>query len=427
MRVLWFVNAPFPAVLQHLGLSSAGQKAWWMPALADQLALHSQTDLAVVWVSPMLSHEIVFDRGSTRYFCLPASGGPRSRQQSIVSKLRSQVRLPDRTCELQVCCRIIDDFKPDVIHVHGTEDFYGLIAGLTARPLIISLQGILTPYLRDYWGSLRPWRRVLYPGALSQWWWMRQAAHREREIIEKTRFFLGRTSWDRTQLAQLNSRAQYFHVGEILRSPFYGTCWSLQKAQRHRIYTTASATPYKGIDCLIDAVGLLRGRFEDVEATVGGDFPNRDYAAYLHQKIRKAGLEDAFQFVGYLETGSIVEQLRLAHVFVLPSYIDNSPNALCEAQVAGVPCVGSFVGGVPSLISDGDSGLTFSKGNPEELAARLQRIFEDDALTVALSRGGRRTALARHDPNTVVTELLHAYEAVHRETSNGMEMFSDAI
>lgn len=47
----------------------------------------------------------------------------------------------------------------------------------------------------------------------------------------------------------------------------------------------------------------------------------------------------------------MIEQYLKAHIFVCPSSVENSPNSLGEAQLLGVPCIGSIAGGIPSMLS----------------------------------------------------------------------------
>jgi len=54
----------------------------------------------------------------------------------------------------------------------------------------------------------------------------------------------------------------------------------------------------------------------------------------------------------------MVESLKTANVFVLPSILENSPNSLAEAQILGVPCVTTFAGGTIDYVKDGLTGLS---------------------------------------------------------------------
>ena len=155
-------------------------------------------------------------------------------------------------------CDLVGQWKPDLIHVHGTEGVFGL---LTARnmvtcPTVISLQGLLGPYSEwyRYFGNssfmdiVRMHRLLEIPlmrGQLAGFLRFRKLAKREREIIAGNRCFMGRTAWDRAYVRALNPSAQYFHGGELLREAFWRGEWDIGGIRRHRIIFTNAGHPEK--------------------------------------------------------------------------------------------------------------------------------------------------------------------------------------
>ena len=121
--------------------------------------------------------------------------------------------------------------------------------------------------------------------------------------------------------------------------------------------------------------------------------------------------------LGALNAEEMVEELVKSHVFVSPSFIDNSPNAVCEAQLLGMPVISTYTGGVPSLIEEGRTGLFFPTGDAPMLAARIREVFEDDALAVRLGEQSHEVACVRHDPDTVVKQVLFAYENIMKKSA----------
>ena len=217
-------------------------------------------------------------------------------------------------------------------------------------------------------------------------------AKREREIIAGNRFFMGRTAWDRAYIRAVNPSAQYFHGGELLREAFWQERWSIGRIRRHRvIFTNAGGYPRKGTELLLEAVKLLKPDYPDIQVAIAGGISRRSgYGRYVRRRIAELG--DASIELGQLNAEEMVREMTGSHVFVSPSFIDNSPNAVCEAQLLGMPVVSTYTGGVPSLIEHGRTGLSLPTGDAPMLAARLREVFEDDDLAARLGSQAREVA-----------------------------------
>jgi glycosyltransferase involved in cell wall biosynthesis len=330
---------------------------------------------------------------------------------------------------LSVCGDIVNAWEPDLVHIHGTEGPFGL---LTARsiikcPAIISLQGLLGPCAEWYrfFGNrslleivqMHRWLEVLrLRGQWSGFLQIRKNAKREKEIIGGNRFFMGRTAWDRAYIHELTPTSMYYHEGRFLREPFWQRTWSLETAKRHRLLFTNAKHPRKGTEVLIDAVRILRPDYPDIHVCLAGGIPHRTgYGRHLRRKMLEVG--NCVTELGALNAEQLTGELIKTHVFVHPSFIDNSPNSVAEAQLLGMPVVATYTGGVPSLIEDGRTGLFSPTGDAFMLAARIREIFEDDDLAVRLGSQAREVAVRRHDPDVIVNEILAVYEDVLRRSN----------
>lgn len=330
---------------------------------------------------------------------------------------------------LRTCRDLVDEWKPDLVHIHGTEQHFGLLGarGMIGCPSLISLQGLLGPCSEwySYFGNrslteiICMHRFLEFPALRGHWmgyWKTRRGAKREREIVRGNHFFMGRTAWDRAHVKALSPAAHYFHGGELLREAFWQKRWKLDQAQQHRIIFTNAGHPRKGTEVLVEAVKLLQPEFPDIQVSIAGYISRRSgYGRYIRKRINQ--LTGVAVELGQLNAGQMAEELAKSHVFVSPSFIENSPNAVCEAQLVGVPVVSTYTGGVPSLVEEGLTGLFFPTGDAPMLAARLREVFEDDALALRLSEQSHTIASQRHDPDSVVQQVLAAYEDVLRKTT----------
>ncbi len=406
MRVLWFSNVPLEAHDKHFGRSSQGS-GWWMRGLLDAVRSHPGLELGVVAALPS-AKEVEFVDAGVRYFVVPYSGRGHENDLRLAQSAAGLVR----------------HFAPDLVHFHGTEQAFGLASalGLISTPAVTSIQGLHGPYEKHVWGGLSILEVAMTHGpreiiTRSGLWHVRQlrraGARREEVIIRAVDAVLGRTEWDRAHTWRIAPNVPYYHVGEVLRSDFSEVEWDANKCARHRIVVTNASSPMRGFEVVLDAVKLLVTEFPGIEVRLAaGGLDRSGYGRRLRGRIARLGLESRIRLLGWLDGPALSAELAKAHCFVLASYVENSPNSLCEAMVAGLPCVATFTGGVPSLVVPDETGLLFPIGESTLLAHHIRRVFVDDELACRLGRAARATARERHNPQGVAVALMAAYEAV---------------
>jgi len=411
MKALWFTNIPMPAMDRRMGTTTQGS-GYWMVSLLNALSQADGITLGVVTAWPGAG-DLRFEEDGIAYF--------------VIGQPRGTSHLDDRAKDLKKCLEIIGDWQPDIVHVHGTERFYGRLAGeasLTA-PVAISIQGLLTQIVPRFFGNMalfdivnshRPSQFIRGYGLLHEYLRVKKASRREAAIIRSAGAFLGRTRWDHAHVAALNPGAQYYQVNETMRSDFHESQWDLSHVERHSIIFTNARNPLRNIETVLEAMRILDGRYKDVSLRLAGSSdPGSGYGKHLRRLIGKHSMEGRVRMLGYIDERTMVDSMLRSHVFCNASLVENSPNSLCEAQLLGMPCVGSFTGGIPSLINDGSTGLLFPATDASLLADSLSRIFADDSLARSLGRAARQAAKERHDPDAVVRQLLSAYIEIKQD------------
>jgi len=408
VRVLWFTNCLLPAVVRRQGLPVKGS-GFWMSALLRALESDSEVNIAVVTAAPDVS-DFAFQNKSIQYFVI----GQKNRRISLKDCDRR---------DIEKCKDVVHRFKPDLIHVHGTERFYGLLSADNhiGVPTLVTLQGHLKSVVRSYWNDLAArdiitmhglLQLLLLRGSIRVFLMLKKRAGTEDHILRKNRFFSGRTQWDRSQLYLMNPKAKYFHIGEILRSDFYNRHWDYDSCDRHTIIFTNANSPIRGVKTLLVAVSDLKKDFKNIRLRLVGTGGSDGYRKFLTQQVHKLKLSGHVDFVDYLGAGDVASLLEKSHVFVIASTNENSPNSLCEAQLVGLPCIASNAGGITSLVEDEKTGLLFPPGNAGRLAAQIQKVFNNKALASNLGKEARKAASLRHAPRAVVKQLKEAYTDV---------------
>lgn len=173
------------------------------------------------------------------------------------------------------------------------------------------------------------------------------------------------------------------------------------------IVSVGRLTPEKGHQYLIEALHLLNTKFnqQDFTATILGD---GGLHAELTQLVSSYDLSDRIQMPGFCD--DIFPMLSAAHLFVLPSLHESSPNALIEAMGVGLPCVASSVGGVPDLIDHQENGLLIPPRASGALAEAINDLLSNQKLAVYLGRNARRKIEEMFDSNRSIQQLETVYQ-----------------
>ena len=422
MKVFWFHSGLMPAACERMGYDAGVSCGWLASMLNALLAADPTLEVCCLGFDPRP--------------CDVRIG--RVRQLSFAMKWRTWFgdKIPPDVCAKAQ--KAIADFGPDVIHVQGTEYFYGRFpeAVYGGKPVVVSLQGVLSGYHPHLTGELSPgelkgcdWnlRRLLKGRTLfsEQRTWREGRAAQEARIFRQQRNFIGRTDWDRAWVEYFNPAARYFTVNENLRPEFFAARRDRAAIQRHRIYASACASyPLKGAHVLLRAVAALTDEFPDIEIRIAaasgvrrsrtwrGLLLDQPYFVYLRRLMRELGVSRHVTLLPSLPAAQVAEELTRAELFVLPSFVENSPNSLGEAMLVGTPSIATFVGGVPSILKDGVEGKLVPSGDPAALAAAIRRAFRRPEEAEAFVPAARATALKRHDALANARATLAVYREV---------------
>ncbi len=159
--------------------------------------------------------------------------------------------------------------------------------------------------------------------------------------------------------------------------------------ERERYVLLVGAPWYlKGVDIMIEAFLSLASAFPDVKLKILGFFPDLE---------QFQGLMRGSPQIEILKTRPPEEALQVisqAMVLVLPSRCEGMGRVLIEAMAAGIPVIGSDVGGIPSMVHDGENGFLFPSGDAEALRVQLRKLLEDASLRRRMGDSGYRRAHA---------------------------------
>lgn len=388
LKILWF--APYSLCLLEPDVTFSRRQfshaSPWVVSLAkelasrDELELHIATASSGIWESRVLVRKegVVF-HVVRHAFPLTVRGFPEYMRLDVCTRywaLRHGLS------------QIVKEVQPAIIHAHGTEYGYGLSAVESVPPSIISMQGIVNR-IRDIENSH----------------FLRMQARIETQVIKHGSNFGTRTQWASDYVKALNPKAMIYYLPEAVNPLFFK---SHGGAGTNRILYVGSIHRRKGIEVLLEALVHVAKRISDVSLTVVGS-GEVGYMNELKKRSRQLKIENRVIWVG----SKMPEEIAALHddsaLLVHPTLIDNSPNAVAEAMASGLPVVASNVGGIPSMIQHGETGILVEVGHPANLAAAILDLLANSQLRAWLSKNARELAIYKYSPSVVADQAVRVY------------------
>ena len=160
------------------------------------------------------------------------------------------------------------------------------------------------------------------------------------------------------------------------------------------------------VDC-VEILARVRERGIEARLVMVGDGSERGRAEH---RAHSLGLESFCTFVG--KQPRIVDYLSAADVLLLPSEQESFGLAALEAMACEVPVVASRVGGVPEVVTDGETGCLSAVGDVEKMGADAARLLADEAVRRAMGERARESALAHYNTDLVIPQYIEFYERI---------------
>lgn len=418
MKVLWLTNIILPEASQLMNEKSTPFGGWLVSA-SVRLSNEKEISLSIAFPKNKLKDVEVLKGDKINYYVFPPVSAKDIRSN------KPNAYLSD----------ILDQVKPDIVHIFGSEYAHSLamVNACIDKDItpVISIQGLVSVIARHYLSGLPETVKnrftlrdlIKQDNIKQQQKKFVKSGILEIEALQKVKHVIGRTTWDRACLYQINPAAEYHFCNEILRGEFYRHTWNINTCERHSIFISQGSYPTKGLHFMLEAMQLILKRYHHAKLYVGGqDITKSDtlkdklkitsYGKYIKLLIKKYHLEKSVVFTGILNEQQMCERYLQAHVFVCPSSIENSPNSLGEAMLLGVPCVASDVGGITDLLQHREAGFIYPADASYMLAHYVCEIFANNEVALKFSNQAREHALKTHDPQSNNNALIVIYKKI---------------
>lgn len=380
MKVLW-------VSLRLFENSDEKQTAVWLKALAIKLSKISGLQLGNISKSQKELKRCDFDsiqQWALPNFSIDKNGLPPANIQEIYQN-------------------ILNEFKPDIIQVWGSENPLKLLPFVNEYPAakVLTMQGVLGSIADksliglSYKDVLKTVgireiisRQNIYSVAQS----FNEDAKLEAEMIKRSDFIITQSNWTESQIKHLNNKARYFRVQRELRSDFINVekKWTDFQHDKPIIYSAAVGYTLKGLHILIKALAIVKSYYPNVELRLAGAIGRTDwlgdgYLRLILKYIKSNGLENNVVWLGAISSKDIILNLQQASVFVNPSLVESYSMVVAEAMSIGTPSVISYAGAMPELAEDKKEALFFTPGDFKQLAFCINSLLKDMNLSRKIS------------------------------------------
>lgn len=413
-NILWIVNMVMPDLAQHLSIST-GNSGTWMIDLSRRLVDNEGCNLAIACIYGDTFEKYVVN--NITYYTIPG----KSRNMYFYTPSLKKYWI-----------MVNNDFRPDLVHLHGTEYSHGLsfLQACEGVPALLTIQGIMCKISSAAFDGITKWE-ALTANTLREWihfsgMFMNNINRKmnlkyEREIIKRVKYVTGRTDWDKVIMQSINPNINYFRVFYNLRDEFYSSPkWDINSIDKYTIYASTSAQAVlKGGHIVLKALSLVKLKYPNVKAkfllpnTKQGELViNNGYGKIIKELIRKLDLTDNVVFIPSQNTSGVISNMLSSHCVVIPSAMENASATLREAMHLGVPCVASYRGGMAELIDEGKDGMLYDFLEYEVLSAKICKIFDDQRFAKSLSCGAIKKAEVWHDRERNPKEMDNVYKEI---------------
>jgi N-acetyl-alpha-D-glucosaminyl L-malate synthase BshA len=194
---------------------------------------------------------------------------------------------------------------------------------------------------------------------------------------------------------------------DYMRHPVEGLHRQLAPSGEVLLVHVSNFRPVKRpVDC-VEILARVLKKTVNARLVMVGDGSERPNAEH---RARCLGIFDKCSFVG--KQPKIVDYLSASDVLLLPSEQESFGLAALEAMACELPVVASRVGGVPEVVSDGETGFLSDVGDVEKMADDAVRLLVDADLRHEMGKRARQSAVSRYRTDIVIPQYIKFYEAV---------------
>lgn len=160
------------------------------------------------------------------------------------------------------------------------------------------------------------------------------------------------------------------------------------------------------LDC-VEILAKVKQKGGKARLIMVGDGPERSACVYRAEQL---GVKDDAVFVG--KQANIADYLGVADIFLLPSELESFGLAALEAEACEVPVIATRIGGIPEVVTDGETGFLSDIGDMEKMSDDVMKFLNDEEMRRTFGEKARESAIARYGSELVIPQYIAFYEKI---------------
>lgn len=414
LKVLWFTNTPSLFTSNSTG-NPIVDGSWIssLELLIREKGANIELNIAFFGVCDEIE---MFEVDNVKYYKIPRAG-------KITRWFRRIILIIHSGKDIKNILQVVEKVKPSLIHIFGTESVFGMISDKVTIPVLIQIQGIVNSFIPVYFGNLSLFTVVrnsgikdfFSAGVLFRYLGEKKRAKRELETLKKAKYVMGRTDFDKSFVEKINPKCRYYHLADVIRREFFIEKTFNKTKSRFVIQTVIHAEYYKGLDLIFESFKKLKNLRLNFEWRIAGLAKDDTMVKTIRKATAFNEDEKDLIFMGKIGAELLAESMRASDLYIHTSFIENPSNAICEAMCLGLPIIAANVGGTPSILENGVSGILYKAGSSDELVEAVNKLYKNQEYARLLGENAKKDALLRHDPESIYSGLTTIYSEVSGE------------
>ncbi len=238
-----------------------------------------------------------------------------------------------------------------------------------------------------------------------------------RELADKSRIFFGKSREDVYYIPNGVNVKFFYPINDKQKNNIKNIFLESHGYDKDRtiILCPRRLEPKNGVEFLISAIPSVIKRNPKILFLIAGNDVDKQYSDSIRNLIKELNISGFIDLLGPISNKNMVDYYQISDIVVLPSLMEATSIAGLEAMACGVSVIGTNVGGIPEIVSDGVNGIIVPKKDSSVISAAIIKLLSNRNLLRKFSKASREIAVNKFSWLTITKETVKVYKSVKNE------------